>query len=146
MALLWHDSARLGATQATNRQVVGQGARGHEDGRLFAQHLGAALLEPFDRPTAREAIRRDAYFVLKSLELTHQPLGGLGFAIASQYHSNICIGRLWLHLITSEVTERTQSWSHLLGKEADGIEHALQGDAPPDIRLNDHAGEAKLVP
>src|SRR5262249_53290006 len=50
MALLRHNSARLCATQPTNRQVVGQGTRRHEDGRLFAQHLGAALLEPFDRP------------------------------------------------------------------------------------------------
>src|SRR5215510_10053104 len=101
MALLWHDSARLCAAQPAYRQVVGQSARGHEDGRLFAQHLGAAPLEPFDRPTACEAIRRKAYFVLKSLELTHQPLGRLGFTIASQDHSNICIRRLWLHRITS---------------------------------------------
>src|SRR5438132_5823356 len=125
MALLWHDGARLCTTQPTNRQVVGQGPSGHEDGRLLTEHCGAALLESFDRPPTRKAIRRNACVVLKSLELTYQPLGGLGFAIASQYHRTICIRRLWLHLTTSGVTERTQSWSHLLGKEADGIEHAI---------------------
>src|SRR5207302_7827996 len=84
MALLWHDRARLGATQPTQRQVVGQGARGHEDSRLFAEHRGAALLEPFDRPTACKAVRRHAYFVLKGLQPAYQPMGALGFAIASQ--------------------------------------------------------------
>src|SRR4029450_585659 len=58
MTLFWHDRTRFCATQPTHRQVVGQGTRGHEDGRLLAQHLGAALFEPFDRSTTRKAGRR----------------------------------------------------------------------------------------
>src|SRR5438093_13241651 len=115
MALLCHDGARLCTTQPTNCQVVGQGPRGHEDGRLLTEHCGAALLESFDRPPTRKAVRRHAYVVLKGLQPAHQPLGGLGFAIASQYHRTICVRRLWLHLRTSRMTERTQFWSHLLG-------------------------------
>ena len=95
---------------------------------ISAQRCSSLRLSP-----ARKAIRRNAYFALKGRQSAHQPLGCLGFAIASQYHRNICVRRLWLHLITSGVTERTQFWSHLLGKEADGIEHALQRDTLPDV-------------
>jgi hypothetical protein len=60
------------------------------------------LLEPFNCPPARKAVRCDADFVLKSLDLTYQPLGRLWFAIAAQYYGNICVRRLWLHLIASQ--------------------------------------------
>jgi hypothetical protein len=36
----------------------------------------------------------NAYCILTSLELTHQSLGGLGFAITSQYYRGICSRRL----------------------------------------------------
>ena len=102
-------------------------------------------------------------------------LGCLGFAVTSEDHRHIRIRQLWLRVqqgmtwetdrrrgrhagipsrggpVTcavgvSRLTERTQFWSHLLAKEADGIEHAIQRDASPDVRLHDHARQAKLVP
>src|SRR5262245_43521210 len=98
MALLGHDGARFHTAELTYRQVVGQGARGHEDGRLLAQQLSKTLFQPCHRPTAGKTVRHNTHFALKGFELANEPPGSLRFAIASKNYGDLRICRLWLEV------------------------------------------------
>jgi hypothetical protein len=94
MALFWHNSPRLHATELTDRQMIGQSACGHKNGRLLAEHLCAPPLEPVDRSAARKTVWRNTHCIIASLQPAYQRLGCLRFAITSEDHSNIRIRQL----------------------------------------------------